>query len=404
MASPKFWLQFQVHSDGLEAPPSSTQIYHTSFPHFPLLPAELRLQIWSCLLLPRIIMVSCQDANSAAEQDLELSARPSRPLVPVLLHVNHEARALALAHYELAFSWKVPAVLADMDLLASSWDADHYHHFNHHGNGGAGAGGADNDGDAAAAAAAAATTAEPPRWSEPRVYFNFEHDALFLLGELELYTSAGFNSPMTYFLRREETARVRRVAVSFRALRYGESGSQQIFGTLFHVVDRLSQPRGGRVLVCVTEADELTHALMGGAGPLVAASLSSYCSSGDGAESREVPDYAAMRRRQRDLLLAAQRQRQQDAAAATAEGGGGGLVGSNTAVVAEPGQHDEVDHRDLWEGYERHARGSGRLEDNVMQKIWRDWYRGSIVRSSLASMEFKLIREVDVRRHIQQDT
>src|SRR5205823_1606199 len=76
--------------------------------------------------------------------------------------------------------------------------------------------------------------------SPPRTWFNFALDAVYLLGELEPCDSFGFNSPMTYFIPSQTTRRVRKVAVSFGALRYGETGGQQIFGTLFHVVDRFA--------------------------------------------------------------------------------------------------------------------------------------------------------------------
>ncbi|KAI0124935.1 hypothetical protein BJ170DRAFT_635743 [Xylariales sp. AK1849] len=334
---PRFWLRFQVYSDGL-TPYSSSAPFHPSFPSFSHLPPELRLQIWGHILLPRTILISCQDPDNATEQNFELSSRPSCRLVPALLHVNHEARTLALAHYELAFSWKIPAVLADMDLIAPSRDSIR------------------------------GLVSESPKWSEPHIYFNFENDALFLLGELELYTESGFNSPMTYFLRREDTARVRRVAVAFRALRYGENGPQQIFGTLFHVVDRIKPPNG-KFSICVNEADEMTHVLMGGERPLVI-----------GENEGSGMDYATRRMGSR------LRQREGDVA----------------GLHDQLGLDDEVDSRELWERYQRQARGGSTQEDNVIQKIWRDWYRGSIVTSSLATMEFRLIREGELERHVRE--
>lgn len=331
----RFWLRFQVHSDGL-VPPAST-IPESSFPQFQQLPAELRLQIWSHLLLPRIILITCQDHETASEADSELTARPSCRLVPALLHVNHEARTVALGHYELAFGWKVPTVLADLDVLPQS---PHAHE-------------------------------EPlgivtPQWTEPRIYFNFEQDALFLLGELEPCTSAGFNSPMTYFLDREETKRVKKVAVAFRALRHGESGSQQVFGTLFHVVDRI-KPANGRVLICVTEGDELTHALMGGEAPLVPGAM----------------DYATRRR--------LSRARHHD--------------GPNDVIMSTIGRlslDDEVDRREILERYQRHDATPRTQEENIVQQIWQNWFRGSLLSSSLTNMKFWLIREGDLGKHIRE--
>ncbi|ORY64421.1 uncharacterized protein BCR38DRAFT_458106 [Pseudomassariella vexata] len=272
---PRFWIKFQVYSDGLDTQQAQDLATLSTFSQFPNLPPELRLKVWEYLLRPRIILASCLEGEVDSEQLSELAARPSRPFVPVLLHISHETRALALAHYELAFSWKVPHVLSSLDLGPGIGQQQY----------------------------------QPPTWSEPHVYFNFKQDAIFLMGELEPYDSYGFNSPMSYFLRKEDTQRVRHVAVAFRALRYGETGSQQIFGALFHVVDRFTHPVGGRVLVCVTEGDEMTNALMGGESPL----------------------------------------------------------------------------------------------ENVAQQIWKDWYRGSIVTSSLAGMEFKTIWEVELERYIAEE-
>jgi hypothetical protein len=311
--SPKFSLRFQVYSDG-HALPSSPPIQpnpHTTFSFFAHLPPELRLQIWAHLLSPRILIISCIEPSTAAEQAAALAARPSARLVPVLLHVNREARTLALSHYELAFSWKVPTVLADMDLLSPPTPSSSPRRSR-------GSGGA------------VQPVVGAPTWSEPRVYFNFARDAVYLLGELEPCTESGFNSPMTYFLSRADTARVRRVAIAFRALGFGENGTQQIFGTLFHVVDRL-KPADGRVLVCVTEADEWTHALMGGDAPLI------------------------------------------------------------------PGGDGHYDYR-----YAMRERVGDKEDVNVVQKIWRDWYRGSIVTSSLAEMEFNLIREAELERYMSE--
>lgn len=331
-SSNRFWLRFQVHSDGL-TPPGLP--HHTSFSQFPQLPTELRLQIWGHLLLPRIILITCQDHENEAELNLELSWRPSCSRIPVLLHVDHEARTIALQHYELAFGWKVPTVLAELDILPPA-----------------------RDGHNLVAMAA-------PQWTEPRIHFNFEQDTVFLLGELEPYTLSGFNSPMTYFLGREETKRVKNVAVAFRALRYGESGSQQIFATLFHVVDRMKPPNG-RVLVCVNEGDEMTHALMGGEAPLVPGGL----------------DYATRKRLSRpphgeptDLVI--------------------GTIGRLSL-------DDEVDQREIMARFQRHSEVPQTQEDNVIQQIWSNWFRGSIVTSSLADIEFWLIRENELEQHIRE--
>ncbi|KAI0381505.1 hypothetical protein F5Y04DRAFT_254695 [Hypomontagnella monticulosa] len=292
---PRFRLEFRVLSDGLDTAKAQAltaagaHAHRGQFPSFALLPPELRLKIWELLLAPRIVAIACLDSESpdSDEEPPEpwtsfpsLQAHPPPSATPVLLHVNRETRALALAHYAPAFSWKVPHVLLHGSYPSSS-----------------------------------------STWSQPRVWFNYAQDAVYLLGELEPCDSYGFNSPMAYFLDREEALRVRRLAVALGALRFGEAGSQHIFGALFHVVDRFAKV-GGRVLVAVVPRDEFTHHLMGG----------------------------------EDML------------------------------VRGEGEEDE--------------RRRGADDVNMVQKIWRDWYRGSIVTSSLANVQFELVRESDLPEHI----
>ncbi|KAI1084414.1 hypothetical protein F5B20DRAFT_295728 [Whalleya microplaca] len=320
---PRFWLTFRLFSDGLSTSAAARLALGggggsspETFPRFPDLPAELRLKIWEYLLAPRIVAIACHSTPSPSpsspvseippEGGGELLDADVVP-VPVLLHVSAETRRLALAHYEPAFAWKVPLVLAQTDLLPPP-----------------------------AGKGAAGT------WSRPRAWFNYALDAVYLRGELEPYDSYGFNSPMAYFLGKEEARRVRRVAVAFSALRYGEAGSQQIFGALFHVVDRFV-PADGRVLVTVTDRDEMTHRLMGGEAPLVG--------SAEGVEEEEWGNRGA------ECEVRVKR-----------EGGG-------------KGQEEEV---------------------NVVQKIWRDWYRGSIVTSSLVKLQFVLVRESELEHYMAQ--
>ncbi|KAK7752332.1 hypothetical protein SLS62_005668 [Diatrype stigma] len=471
----------------------------SSFALFPQLPAELRLKIWEYLLAPRIVQVACFDSEQEPESEFEsASASPcqeaeaegkegegqgqggvstyfssfsssvaataarerrhvggsgggkgrrrerwqSQQQVPVLLHVNRETRTLALKHYELAFAWKVPHVLAVNSLVPGTY----YYPQNHFP-------------PSSSSSSSVSTTANnttspslssPPSTSSPsvpsqkqpqqpspkpsrraaagseaRVYFSFARDMLYLRGELEPHDSFGFNSPMAYFVARGDAARVRRVAVAFRALGYGETGSQQIFGSLFHVVDRFGQgpppppaplpaagagiagaqevgyhghhhhhhhhPRrdqdpdrdqgqqstnkyhknhgliGGRVLVAVDPADEHTHALMGGEGPLVPSSPSPSASS----------------------FLSSATQSQ-------------GLNNNNAigAVTSKTGR-DAGDEGGEVQREEREGAGQEKEEEpNVVQKIWRDWYRGSIVTSSLAKMKFTLVREEDLGRYL----
>ncbi|KAI1639393.1 hypothetical protein F4809DRAFT_596005 [Biscogniauxia mediterranea] len=387
--SNRFWLEFRVVSDGFEmAAVSKMRAAAVAggapdrFPLFPDLPAEIRLKIWEYLIAPRVVAVACLDAETASSQreDLLLS-RPARPAVPVLLHVCREARALALSHYELAFAWKVPLVLAGMDLPV-------FHHSSHpHSHSSSSSSSSSSpeppylhsSSSAHAHAAAAPPTrspAAPPTWSRPRVWFNFALDTVYLVGELEPCDSFGFNSPMAYFLDRQEARRVRRAAVAFGALRYGEAGVQQIFGSLFHVVDRFP-PADGRVLVTVTPADEYTHALMGGEGPLVPFEEDEEGGHGEGdANGNGGVDWDGVEVMEGRSSSVSYHNGTAAAAAASARGiEAGGRRG------AKQGQQEESN-------------------DNVLQKIWNYWYRGSIVKSSLVNTEFVLVREADLEKHV----
>ncbi|KAI1780473.1 hypothetical protein F4818DRAFT_395824 [Hypoxylon cercidicola] len=304
---PRFRLAFRVVSDGLETARAQTlNAGRAAFPLFAGLPPELRLKIWEYLVAPRVVAAACLDAEApppdeepeepwAAFPELE---SPAPDPVPVLLRVSRETRALALARYAPAFAWKTPHVM-----LSSLPQRQ--------------------QGTSAGTTTTATATAT---WSRPSVWFNYGLDALYLLGQLEPCDSYGFNSPMAYFLDREEARRVRRLAVAFAALKYGEMAPQDIFGALFHCVDRFARAvdEDGRVLVAVTPRDEYTNALMGGEQPLV------RDGGGDEAESKVQ-------------------------------------------------KKDEV---------------------NIVQKTWRDWYRGSIVTSSLANVQFELVREEDLPQHI----
>ncbi|RYP61721.1 hypothetical protein DL769_007583 [Monosporascus sp. CRB-8-3] len=410
MPNSTFWLEFSVFSDGLDAAAARRMSrHHASFAQFPLLPAELRLRIWEYMLPPRIVQVACVESSSSSPSSRrerrtrrEGGARGERreqQQVPVLLHVNRETRALALSHYELAFGWRVPHVLA-MNVNnaggggapgAYYYPANHYHH----------------EGLPTPAptttfpsthTSSSPNPAPPPQplmvktGSEPRTYFSFARDALYLRGELEPHDSFGFNSPAAYFVSRADAARARRVAVEFAALRYGEgAGPQQIFGSLFHVVDRFGAAGRGRgrgvgeagggwaragegggpdgagkgegkaaaggsglagntVLVAVTAADEATHALLGGEGPLIR--------DEDRGGKRE--DEEVWRRH---------------------NGGSGDQVGGGGDMTRKDGEGREE-------------------QPNIIQKVWRDWYRGSIVTSALAGVRFKLVREEDLERYL----
>ncbi|KAF4777056.1 hypothetical protein HER10_EVM0011121 [Colletotrichum scovillei] len=269
----KFWLDFSLFDDGLDAPRAASLTTLPQFHRFPDLPPEIRLKIWSYLIAPRVVTACCfeRDArlparreafanrslaaprtlspysysptNTAPERGLagegtteggttergatgegaigsttegevtgtetkeEQDTRIFNPTCPLILLISRESRALGLKHYELAFGWRISALLSDTPI------------------------------------------ARPPR-----VWFNFALDALYLVGELEAYDQYGFNSPMVYFLRKEDTRRVRHVACAFEELHYPEQESDQIFGCLWHVVDRFAGAK--RLMVAVTPRDE----------------------------------------------------------------------------------------------------------------------------------------------------
>ncbi|KAK3371302.1 hypothetical protein B0T24DRAFT_531881 [Lasiosphaeria ovina] len=210
----KFWLEFQVVSDGFEEAGTlqpATGLNDSTFSNFGALPAELRLSIWETLVQPRIVLAACFDSRFKDQKRAQLEQRPRKRPVPVLLHVCNESRALALRHYELAFAWKIPHRLASPEAGAL------------------------------------------PARAEARVWFNFRLDALLLLGELEPFDQYGFNSPMVYFLRKDDTSRVRHIACAFEEMHLGIYESEQIFGSLFHIVDRF--PAAKRLLITSTPRD-----------------------------------------------------------------------------------------------------------------------------------------------------
>ncbi|KAK7746830.1 hypothetical protein SLS53_002018 [Cytospora paraplurivora] len=215
-----FWLEFQVCSDGHyvtssgERQQQTTRTSPATFTCFGDLPLELRLKIWEILLQPRIVIAACLDEGCVPEKRAQLARRPRCPPTPVLLHISRETRQLALKHYEPAFSWRIPS-----------------------------------------------TVMARPRSSEARVWFDFRQDTLLLLGELEPYDSFNINAPMVYWLRPEDTRRVRHVACAFEELHFGDIASEQIFGCLFHVLDRF--PGAVRLLITSTEEDLKRHTMIG---------------------------------------------------------------------------------------------------------------------------------------------
>ncbi|KAJ1338239.1 2EXR family [Microdochium nivale] len=373
----RFWLEFRIHDDGLDSRRARqmgsrraaalgdvNDARNHGFSRFPDLPPELRLKVWDYLIAPRVVQIFCLQDDSLEESagqdhesltnpmseesylhvepysttiDLHRRTRASR--IPLILHINRESRTHGLKHYELAFSWKVPHVLAGMDISIPVVTTT------------------------TTTTTAARSLRPPPSWSEPRIYFSFARDAVYLAGELEPYDSFGFNSPMTYFLRREDCLRVRHVALAFGALHYGETAGQQIFGALFHVVDRFVPPLG-TVLVTVSPADEQTHAMLGGEEPLV---LAPAC-------TRQADDRPV----------------------------GGGGADCDGGVSAPSGCSHLLVETESESLARRRTRLSSATRDNIVQKLWGDWYRGSVVKSRLASMRFELINDWDLASHIEQ--
>lgn len=227
-----FWLEFQVCSDGFYDNDDNVHVDNgDEFTLFPSLPYELRLKIWEHLLTPRIIIATCFDASEVPPKRAQLALRRRLPPVPVLLHISHETRQLALRHYELAFSWRVPPMYAH------------------------------------------------PLSSPARTWFNFAQDTLLLLGELEPYDSSNVNAPMVYFLNRADTRRVRHVACAFEELRLGEVESEQVFGCLFHVIDEFRAAE--RLLITSTDEDLARYQAMRGAhGGVTGAAMSTLVGRG----------------------------------------------------------------------------------------------------------------------------
>lgn len=74
-------------------PTSSSSSFHTSFPLFPLLPPELRLQIWRLIPQSRVITLSYLPSPYANDDAYTYHTPNTRP--PRLLHICRESRAEA---------------------------------------------------------------------------------------------------------------------------------------------------------------------------------------------------------------------------------------------------------------------------------------------------------------------
>lgn len=207
--SPRYWLEFRtLHNGNHDRPEAPTT---ATLHDFPRLPTELRVKIWMYLIQPRIVIACCLDrsAEDLDERRAQLRARTTdyNNGIPVLLHINQEARAVGLRYYEPAFSWSVGRTVSDV-----------------------------------------------PSSGPSTAYFNFELDALYIFGELEVFGEGGMNTPLPYFLHQKDTSRVQSVACSFRELGYPDAGGDQVFGRLWHVADRFSAV--DKVWMALSKEDE----------------------------------------------------------------------------------------------------------------------------------------------------
>lgn len=194
---PFIWLEFRLLNPPAPEPPRSPSS-PTTFPLFTSLPFEIRQKIYADALIPRTILLTCNTSETGFSSLPPINAttvdrRPSpfsntlapisinrtrrrpcfsSPPPPPLLHVSREARSFARRHYVPSFGYHISPL----------------------------------------------HTSTPLRLS-PRVFFDFDRDALLLAGELEPCDVHGFHGPMAYFLDKDECARVRRVACHADALR-----------------------------------------------------------------------------------------------------------------------------------------------------------------------------------------
>ncbi len=210
----RHWLEFRVCSDGFDDTDDKLLAPHPatpagSFSCFGNFPPEIRLLIWEATIQPRIVLTACFNPQNEPAKRAQLTGRARKRQVPVILHVCHESRQLALRHYELTFSWKVSHQLAPSDPGLNQSDA--------------------------------------------RVWFNFNLDSLLFLGELEPFDQDGFNAPMIDFLRREDTERVRHVACALEELHLGLDETDGILNSLLHILDRF--PALQRLLLTATPED-----------------------------------------------------------------------------------------------------------------------------------------------------
>jgi hypothetical protein len=211
----KYNLALHVVHDGSDAAADNGNNNNT-FTCFTALPPELRLQIWEYLIQPRIVLVAYIDPRNDDLGHAQLWRHPYKPATPALLHVNHESRALALQHYEQAFSWMSPA--------------------------------------------------DSTRPTEPHAWFNFGLDALWFHGGLDVHGLHDHVTPMVSGFASDDARRVRHVAITLRALRRTRHPPDQEHGMLYSISQTFSSAQ--RLLITTWQQDAAT---LGPLPPLAAA-------------------------------------------------------------------------------------------------------------------------------------
>ncbi|KAL4983280.1 hypothetical protein BDW68DRAFT_194567 [Aspergillus falconensis] len=98
---------------------SSSSFSYNTFPLFPFLPPELRLQIWtltlsSSLSEPRTVIITCHRAVHPVQGRRYAKTFSTSTETPPLLLVNHEARTEALRVYRPHF-FQIPIVQIDIE-------------------------------------------------------------------------------------------------------------------------------------------------------------------------------------------------------------------------------------------------------------------------------------------------
>lgn len=219
---PKIWLEFRTFDDGVAAHESDDDENRLQdFPQFCRLPPELRLKIWSHLVMPRIIVACClYNDETLPRRRRELNARADGEKSPVLLRINREARSVGLRHYEQTFGTN--------EAELAPWRPDPMY--------------------------------LPPA-RPPTTWFNFDLDTLWLTGEVnmnDLETPADwsywYGLPILRFLKLEDTSRVRNIACAISELGWPRDGTPQIISRLWSVFRRF--PLAQHVPLTVGRSDD----------------------------------------------------------------------------------------------------------------------------------------------------